>query len=889
MNAAIRRLAAIGLALSTWTTVRGDEPPSRQDPRAIEQDKGAVGTYQKLLKLRTTASVMHVTAHPDDEDAALLTWLSRGVGARTSLLTLNRGEAGDNAIGPELFDALGLIRTEELREAARAYGLDAQYYTTAIDYGFSKRLDEAIDKWGHDRILEEMVRLIRKERPLILISRFQGNPSDGHGNHQAAGLLAREAFEAAGDPNRLPGSFPPWKPLKFYKGTGFFGAKNATIRVDLNVFSPWLGETYADFAAIGYAMHRSQNNGNRRVWFGPRFASYDRLMRSGEGEPPAREDGFFDGIHTDLPGFRDMLGLPEPNGVREKLEEVQNRIDEALRAFRIDDPTACVPPLAQGLSKLREAIETGADAGGILARKQIQFEDAIVAALGIRIESIAVPENVKEPSGPFAAFAPPTTMGPVVPGQTVKVFSTFVNPSRMPVELLELGVFGKPDGTRISPVEKAERLTLENGRFARATDLLTVSPRSTPSRPYFSRKSLHENLYKLSDVNLLGEPFESPRYWARAILRISGTKLELWSPVSRREADPPFGQASRVLDVVPRLAVGVKPRAAIIPTGSREKGAEIQVEIAHNAADKTAGELRLDAPSGWRVEPASKPFSFDRAGERASFAFRLVPEHARPGSTAEIRAVAESSGAEYREEFETIRHRGLETRYLVRPAAIEAKVIDVKIAPDLKVGYIMGVGDDVPRAIDQLGAKTTLLTESDLADGNLSRFDAIVTGTRAYAVREDLRTYNARLLDYVKQGGNLIVLYNTPEFVPDRFAPFPAKLPGNAEEICEEDAPVEILDPKAEVLNFPNVVTPADFAGWVEQRGSKFWSEWDKAYAPLLSSRDRGQKPQRGGWLSAKYGKGRYTYFAYALHRQLPNGVPGAYRLLANLLSQGKP
>ena len=287
MNMRVLFLGSTFLAFASSATGQAERPRAHLDPHALDQDKGAVGAYQKLLKLRTTASVMHVTAHPDDEDAALLTWLSRGLGARTSLLTLNRGETGDNAIGPELFDALGLIRTEELREAGRYYGLDAQYYTSVIDYGFSKRLDEAIEKWGHDRVLKELVLLIRRDRPMIIISRFQGNKNDGHGNHQAAGLIAREAFEVAGDPN-FKTAFEPWKPLKFYKGAGFFGGeRNSTVSVDVNVFSPWLGETYGNFAGIGYAMHRSQNNGNRRTSFGPRFANYDRVNRPGEGEPPA--------------------------------------------------------------------------------------------------------------------------------------------------------------------------------------------------------------------------------------------------------------------------------------------------------------------------------------------------------------------------------------------------------------------------------------------------------------------------------------------------------------------------------------------------------------------------------------------------------------------------
>jgi hypothetical protein len=289
-------------------------------------------------------------------------------------------------------------------------------------------------------------------------------------------------------------------------------------------------------------------------------------------------------------------------------------------------------------------------------------------------------------------------------------------------------------------------------------------------------------------------------------------------------------------------------------------------------------------PAGWKVSPAARNFQFARAGERESYPFDVtIP--ALENREYRIEAVAASGGREYREGYTTIRYRDLETRYLYRDAVASVRGVDVKIAPGLKVGYVMGMGDDVPAGIAQLGASVQLLTEQDLASSDLSRFNAIVTGTRAYAVREDLKTYNRRLLDYVQAGGNLIVLYNTQELVPAEYAPFPGELPRNAEEVSEEDSPVDILAPDAPVLLFPNRITKADFDGWMEQRGSKFWTTWDPEYTPIVATWDKGQPPQKGGWLHARYGKGHYTYFAYAFHRQLPYGVPGAYRLLANLLS----
>jgi hypothetical protein len=331
----------------------------------------------------------------------------------------------------------------------------------------------------------------------------------------------------------------------------------------------------------------------------------------------------------------------------------------------------------------------------------------------------------------------------------------------------------------------------------------------------------------------------------------------------------------------------VSPGAAVIPLASTTKRVELTVDVVHNAEDATTGAVTLTVPQGWTVTPPQQAFTFARAGERASYRFTVAAASidAKPYR---VEAVATAAGQSYREGYEVIDQRDLEVRYLYRPSTVEVRGIDVTVLSNLKVGYVMGVGDQVPQGLTQLGAQVTLLGERELASSDLSQFDAIMTGTRAYAVREDLKTYNTRLLDYVKAGGNMIVLYNTAELVPNRYAPFPADNPRNSEEVSEEDSPVEILAPAHQAFTWPNRITKADFDGWMEQRGSKFFSTWDKAYTPMIATFDKGQAPQRGGWLTATHGKGTWTYFAYALHRQLPYGVPGAYRITANLLALGK-
>jgi hypothetical protein len=368
---------------------------------------------------------------------------------------------------------------------------------------------------------------------------------------------------------------------------------------------------------------------------------------------------------------------------------------------------------------------------------------------------------------------------------------------------------------------------------------------------------------------------------------VDGVPLEAQETVRRREARPPYGYELRELTVVPALSVKVSPSVAVV-SAAEPRPLRVEVEVSSNVDGPRAGEVSLDLPPGWTSRPKAHALEFSRAGERRRQGFEVTAP--RVGAERfEIKAVARSGGASFSEGFDAIEHRDLETRYLYRPARLEVRGVDVRTAPGLRVGYVMGVGDLVPDAIAQLGATVQLLQEKDLATGDLSAFDAIVTGTRAYGARADLRTHNQRLLDYVKAGGNLIVLYNTPpDLDPAKLAPYPGDIPRDAEEVSEEDSPVAILAPGHELLQWPNRITAADFEGWVEQRGSKFFKTWDAAYTPIIATHDQGQPPQSGGWLTARYGKGRYTYFAYALHRQLPYGVPGAYRLLANLLSAGK-
>ena len=851
------------------------------------QDEGAAGAWQKILKLQTTASAMHTTAHPDDEHGGVLAMLSRGQGARLSLLTLNRGESGDNAIGSELFDAVGLIRTEELLVADRYYGVDRQYFTTVIDYGFSKRLDEALDKWGKENVLRDVVRVLRMDRPLVLIARFQGNQRDGHGNHQTAGLITQEAFKAAGDPNMFPDQISaglrPWQPLKLYMG-GVRENEDWTIRVDPGTYDPVLGDSYQTFARLGLSFQRSQNSGRFSPQPGPSVSFYKRLQSVVEA--PDKEKTFFDGIDTTIPGMYRALRKTPPAGAEELLTAIDREVKAAAQAFKMTEPSAAAPALARALAATRTAskqLSGEPDAAFMLQVKEAQIVDALESALAIDFTAIAQPSGTQEVAGPFNPG--PAAMPPVVPGQSFDVRTVFVNRSPVEVKGARVALEGKGNWVvagRAAPADAAQNQPI-NVRFS-----ATVPQDAPLTRPYFTRKGIQEARYTVADQAQLHRPAAEPALMAVAQFEVAGVPVEMRKPVTRLESNLPYGYDTRVLAVVPAIAITLSPAQAVAPLSLPSKRVQMKVDVLHNREGSSEGTLALKVPTGWTVSPSSQRFEFKHAGERASYPF-MVTIPSLENREYRIEAVATSGGREYKEGYDTIQKRDLETRYLYRDASASVRGIDVTLAPGLRVGYVMGVGDDVPSGLRQLGVDVQLLGPQELGNADLSKFNTIMTGTRAYAVREDLKTYNRRLLDYVNNGGNLIVLYNTQEFDPAQYAPFPGELPRGAEEVSEEDSPVDILAPADPVFNTPNKITKADFDGWVEQRGSKFWTKWDQAYTPMIATWDKGQEPQKGGWLHAKYGKGHYTYFAYAFHRQLPYGVPGAYRLLANLLSLNRP
>ena len=837
-------------------------------------DRGASGVRQRLLELGTFASVMQVTAHPDDEQAGLLTYLSRGTGARTALLTLNRGEAGANAVGSELFDALGLLRNEELLLADHYYGLDDQYFTTAADYGFSKTIAEAARSWDTTAVLRDMVRIIRLNRPVVVIARWYGAERDGHGHHQFAGAIAPLAVAAAADPERFPElgreGVRPWRVRRLFRANVRNGER-AEVVIDAGRYDPWLGMSYQAFGGEGYARQRSQTAGRRSVSAGPA----PQRLQLVAGETVASGDDPLAGIDASLPALYAITGEAPRGDVIAAMREAGDAARAALDALDPRQPWHVVPRLLEGLRAVRRAASAAAespDAHALLEMKERQFERAVVAALALQVTAVAGP-----PDGDGHA---------VVPGERVQVQLTASIGAPTAVTLREVRLASQPS-SRVTTL--AVNAALGPEAPWRTTLDLEVPANADPSRPAFVREGIVANHYRWRDGR--ADVGARPAAAARAVVGITvdGVPIVVERAVRIRESREPEGTAFPRLTIVPPVSLQAQPAVQVVTrpgamtapvtvavTGFRDTPVDAVVSLRvreDESAPRQASNASVVAPQAVHLA----------RGERRVLTFAVALPAREERTTLE--AVAQVDGREWRETVTPIVQRELEPAYLYATPTATVRRVAVGMPRALSIGYVMGVGDLVPDAIAQLGARVTRLDAAVVAAGDFARFDAVVVGTRAYAVRPELAAATRALTDYARRGGNVVVLYQTQEWKPETMAPFRALLPNDAEETTEEDAPVTILAPRDPLLTHPNRITAADFAGWIEQRGSKFLTSLAPEYTALVEVHDTGQAPQRGVWVTARVGQGRWSYVALALHRQLPYGVPGAYRILANLLT----
>jgi LmbE family N-acetylglucosaminyl deacetylase len=839
-------------------------------------DTGAAGLVQLLQRLQTTASVLHTGAHPDDEDSAFLARAARGDHARVAYLSLNRGEGGQNIIGTELFDALGVIRTEELLQARRLDGGE-QFFTRTFDFGFSKRRAEAAMRWNEREVLGDMVRVIRMFRPLVINSRWGGTPADGHGHHQLAGYLTPLAFKAAADPNEFPEQLQeglrPWQTKKLYSRP--LDESPATLQVQTGVFDPALGRTYAEIAFEGRSQHKSQNQGTIET-LGP-LASALRALEALVAVPKP-EQSIFDGLDITVPGLAKLTGLPD-GSLRAELSAIDNAARKALQDYQPLDPSRIVPPLVEGLKAARAARQVlssmtapapaRGDADFLLSMKEHDFVEAVTRAAGIVVDPLADTETVV-PGGRVAVnvrvfLAQPSLAS--VTSMTVKV------PSSWAV---------KSAGDRDAP----------GGRFRREVPSssarydVSVPATAAFTQPYFLERPRQSDSYQWPQDSPKGAPFGSALLFGEVELKVGDVNLVASRPVEYRFADPIRGELRRPVSVVPQVTVGLDTALLVVPTGNAPRTQRLVARVTSGSPQALTGTVRLRIPAGWSVAPQEAPFSLKSDGEQTSVAFTVTAPATRRAGRFDIDAEARVNGSTFSQDVEVISYPHIQTHRLYWPARTHADVIDLKVAP-VKVGYVMGGGDEVPDAIRRMGIDVTMLDADTLTTGDLSRFDTIVVGIRASETRPDFVANNGRLLQYVERGGTLIVQYQQGEYIERNMAPYPVSQKGNPR-VTDETAPVTILTPTHSLFTFPNRITPEDFNGWVQERNLYAFADFDKRYTPLLETADTGEPPQRGGELYAAVGKGHYVYTAYAWFRQLPAGVPGAYRQFANLISLSK-
>jgi LmbE family N-acetylglucosaminyl deacetylase len=888
--------------------------PYQGSPAEIPPDEGAIGLRLQLRRLSTTARLMQTVAHPDDEDGGMLTLESRGRGDEVLLMTLNRGEGGQNKVGSNLSDVLGVLRTLELLAADEYYGVQERFSRVA-DFGFSKTAEETFQKWGgHDIALGDMVRVIRTFHPDVLVARFSGTPRDGHGHHQASSILTREAFRAAADPNRFPEQLKeglePWQAKKLYIGNVCgFGAMTCpdadwTLKLNTGEPSADLDGSYVQFAMKGLRHQLSQGAANWNVEPGDRFTFYKLVDSTAPAklDKDGHEKDFFNGIDTSLPGLARRLGGEEAKlpKLRNELEDIAKRVAAASQAAKGNDMASAVAPLTEivaGLARVSGEVENAdlspiakSDLLGRLADKREQAAAALNDALGTSLSATVVSRAEPKPALPKEEDAATT----VSPGQEFLVATDFHNGSkeRLLLDGIKLEV---PKGwATIS--DKTRPVYIKPGENVRAVFRLKVPADAEYTRPYWHRDDPDtESLNHIDNEKYATLPFPPPTLRAEvtySIARAGGAvvKNEIGATVVTPFIDDSGIERARPLAVVPAFSVALEPGTQVIST---HNGAESSVKVGvmgnvvpHPIGIKQLGELRLDLPAGWRSEPEFQAVEFTKRGEKQDFEFKIFPAGLREGR-AKIRAVLEWGGEKFSEGYTLVTREDLGSFYYYQPAVQKISIVDVKAPHDLKIGYIMGAGDDIPTVLQQVGMNVTLISPEKLPTEDLSGFGTIVLGIRAYDTQKEVADNNKKLLDFVAAGGTLVVQYNTgvADFNGGHFTPYPAEL--SRARVSVEEAPVQILAPEDGVFHFPNEITQRDFDGWVQERGLYFMSKWDDHFKPLLACHDPGEDEQKGGLLRAEYGKGTYIYAAYAFFRQLPAGVPGAVRLYVNLLSAG--
>jgi LmbE family N-acetylglucosaminyl deacetylase len=859
---------ALALALAFGRALSAAEPPGTALP---PPSAGGIDALDPLLrKLATNRRLLVIAAHPDDEDTALLTLVARGMGGEAAYLSLSRGDGGQNLIGDELGVGLGLIRTEELNAARRLDGA-RQYFTRAYDFGFSKSIDETFRLWPKEALLEDAVRIIRRFRPQVVVAIFSGTPRDGHGQHQASGIVAREAFHLAGDPKAFPNlaaeGLAPWQPAALFQTTRFLDRDKTTIVLPTGGLEPLTGRTFQQIAVASRSLHHSQGTGALQP-IGPNEGRVGWL----EGGAGREAADLFAGTSSELTALAAAAPAPRRAAVEAGLARVAAAAREARARISAADLSATLPALAAILDDLgsaRAAFDAGTPEGrsasATLDEKIRATETAIAAAAGIAVDALAGTETG-------------------APGDSIAVTIQVANGARATVEV-ESAALVSPNGWNVPAAAAGKPVAAGAAEEWKLSASVPAGAR--PTVPYFLEHPLRGAMYDWTGVppSVKGEPYAPAPLSAVVVVRVGTSRITLTREATFRFRDEEYGEIRHSVRAVPAVDLLIEPSRIVQPLGAAG-AVRFLVTVTSNSGKPVAGRIDASLPAGWSAEP--QRFSLSKKGERAAIEMSLV----RSAKTAHgerfdvpVTAVLES-GERIASGIRVIDYGHIRPTPFPHESAVSVTAVDLKLpARTTPIGYVRGASDRIPEALIAVGVPIRILSGPDLEHGDLGRYDTIVIGPRAYETEPSLPASNRRLLDWMRAGGLLVVQYQQTGFTEGGFAPEKLEIVRPIERVTDETAPVTPLAPQHPILSSPNPIGPEDWKGWVQERGLYFAHSWTPAYTPLLEMADPGDSPQRGSMLAAQFGKGRYVYAGLAFFRQLPAGVPGAYRLFANILA----
>jgi len=863
MTRAVRLLAATLLCLAA--------------PRLLSaQERGAVALGEAVAGLDVTGRVLLIGAHPDDEDTQLLTWLARGRQVETAYLSLTRGDGGQNLIGNELGPLLGMIRTEELLAARRVDG-GRQYFTRAYDFGFSKTAEETYTHWVKDSILRDVVTVVRAFRPQIIVAVFSGTPRDGHGHHQVSGILAREAFDAAGDTVRFPRiatrGLGAWVPAKFYRAQRF-NPSDATLSMNVGELSPFRGMTYAEIASVSRSQHLSQGFGalqRRGTWL-----DYVKLEASHVSPPIVRETSMFETLAM---GWGRFAGAQLPPAARAAIDSLDGAIAEVRRTENLAAPAPMVAPLARVVGLLERArsgltCPRSGFAGGCLgvdgdlamsletAQRRAQL--ALLSAAGVLVEATAPRELVAV-------------------HDTIPVTVSVYNQGRGDVVLEGASVwmqnvFGPPPaGTPATIVpDSSARVTLplvsewasvpwwmENG-FQPGTDMFRPPPGGV-----------------IGANGVIGEDRVAETH-VRAALRVAGVSFVVDAgPVVYRYADPARGELRRPVASTPAVSLRFDDEVEYARVGTT-LDREYALHVASSATAPRAVTVELSLPKGLTTDSSVRHLALDPYGS-TTVVFKVKGK--LPRGRHYVSATAASGKEKFMAGWTPITYDHIRPLRYYQVATVQVEAVEAQLPRNPQIAYVKGVSDNVAPMLHQLGIRVTMLSPELLTTADLSRYGAVVVGPRAFAATPLVAASAARLQEYARGGGTVVVQYGQQEMQTPGYLPYPITLARTAERVTDEKAPVRVLDPSSRLLAYPNQITPDDFKAWVQERATYMPTTADPHYRRLLELHDPGEPPNENAVLVAPLGKGAYVYCTLALFRQLPAGVPGGARIFLNLLA----